>query len=138
MCRAGLTLDHTAHDEAHGEADQGHKHPEGHQEVPILTHTEQLLLQPLQATWSRGVGSQPGTSPSVEAWAGSGQEGQGQRGARAGDSIQGGPEGPLTHVRGRFVAREGGSTVNARLIAPARESLTSLPFPNPCFILGYL
>lgn len=84
-----LTLDHTPHDEAHGEADQGHKHPEGHQEVPILAHTEQLLLQPLQATWSRGVGSQPGKAPSAEACAGSGQEGQGQRGAGAGGSTQG-------------------------------------------------
>jgi hypothetical protein len=50
-CRAGLTSDHSADGKVHGEADEGHEHPEGHQEVPVLAHTEQLLLQPLQATW---------------------------------------------------------------------------------------
>jgi hypothetical protein len=58
-CRAGLTSDHSADGKVHGEADEGHEHPEGHQEVPVLAHTEQLLLQPLQATW-QAIGAQLG------------------------------------------------------------------------------
>lgn len=60
VCRGGgVTSDHTPNGEAHGEADQGHEHPEDRQEVPVLTHAEQLLLQPVQATWGRGSGSEP-------------------------------------------------------------------------------
>lgn len=61
-CQGWLTSDYAPHHEAHGVADQGHEHPEGHQEVPVLTHTEQLVLQPLQTTWSGGMGSQPRTA----------------------------------------------------------------------------
>lgn len=49
-CQGGVTSDHTPDSEVHGVADQSHEHPEGHQEVPVLPNSEQLLLQPLQAT----------------------------------------------------------------------------------------
>lgn len=54
--------DHTPNGEAHGEADQGQGHPEDRQEVPVFTHAEQLLLQPVQATWAVG---QRGQSPAL-------------------------------------------------------------------------
>lgn len=61
MCLEGDTSHHTPNSKIHGIADERHEHPQDQQEVPVLTHTEQLLLQPLQATWT-------GTSGTEKMW----------------------------------------------------------------------
>ena len=87
----GVTSDHTPNGEAHGEADQGHEHPEDHQEVPVLTHAEQLPLQPVQATWGRGSGSEPSAKE--------GREGRCCVGLGSGGPVPGGWEGALPYLR---------------------------------------
>lgn len=136
-------MDHALDSEVHGVADQGHEHPEGHQKVPVLPHAEQRLLQPLQATWGRCMGSWPragggaGTAPSLEACAGPGQGEQGQCGAGAMGQVQGGSEGALrTRDEAGIVANEAsGSGCRASGPLEGTVDLCTLPAaPHP----GYL
>lgn len=81
----GVTSDHTPDGEAHGEADQGHEYPEDCQEVPVLTHAEQLPLQPAQATWGGGSCQSPvprraGREGAVWGWGQVGQSWEAGRG----------------------------------------------------------